>query len=71
MKRSYTVTDAVRERGRKGGTASNSPAARLKRVAALTPEEIAAGARALTPEEAAKIRAMLATVPATTGGDDA
>ncbi|MFD7246966.1 hypothetical protein [Streptomyces massasporeus] len=52
----YAVTPAVIERNRKGGHALHSTDTLIKRLAARAP--------ALTPDQAARIRALLASVPA-------
>lgn len=52
------------ERARKMAAGRAAPKNLLRRISGLTPEELAAGARALTPAEAAKIRPSLAVITA-------
>ena len=60
MPRSYTVSPAVRERGRKGADAVNSTDGLISRLVAKAPP--------LTPEQADKIRSLLASA-APSGGE--
>ncbi|MDT0387914.1 hypothetical protein [Streptomyces dubilierae] len=67
MPRSYTMTPAARDARRKGAEMLNSTDGLIKRLVDRAPT--------LTPEQAAKIRALLAEFPgenetaATTGGE--
>jgi hypothetical protein len=53
---------ARHERAKLARAAQSSPAYPLRRITGQTPEQLAAGARMLTPAEAVKVRAALAVV---------